>query len=224
MEKEVLLEGHNSMLTGAHSGIFKTTERLKGQFWWPGMDKAIKNHVASCPACGATSNKFGGRQPPQTQLPLPPGPNWRVHADLFGPLKDEDGANQWILVMTCAFTKIVSLRVVPAKDSSTLANAMLEGWIYVQGVPKVILTDQGTEFCNDLQREVWKVLQISHQTTTPYHPQCNSQAEVFNRTMKRCLQATIKQAEESTVHWRKYLYPLMFAYNTSVHKAAPMSS
>ena len=39
------------------------------------------------------------------------------------------------------------------------------------GLPKVITSDQGTEFNNKLDRELMKFLNIEHRLTTPYHPQ-----------------------------------------------------
>ena len=39
------------------------------------------------------------------------------------------------------------------------------------GLPKVITTDQGGEFNNDLNTELMNKLNIKHQLTTPYHPQ-----------------------------------------------------
>jgi hypothetical protein len=42
-----MTEAHNSWI-GGHGGRFKTTERLRGEFWWPGMDADIGSHVATC--------------------------------------------------------------------------------------------------------------------------------------------------------------------------------
>ena len=39
------------------------------------------------------------------------------------------------------------------------------------GIPRVIMTDQGSEFCNKLNEEFNRVLGIKHQLTTAYHPQ-----------------------------------------------------
>ena len=39
------------------------------------------------------------------------------------------------------------------------------------GLPKVITSDQGTEFSNKLDRELMKLLNIEHRLTTAYHPQ-----------------------------------------------------
>jgi len=62
-------------------------------------------------------------------------------------------------------------------------------------------------------------LGVDHKTTTPYHPQCDGQAEIFNRTMQHYLAKVILQAQESTVDWEKYITPLMISHNTAVHKA-----
>jgi hypothetical protein len=66
---------------------------------------------------------------------------------------------------------------------------------------------------------MWGMLKVNHMTTTPYHPQTNAQAEVFNKTMTNYLKKVISQAEESSVHWEQYLGPLMISHNTAVHKA-----
>ena len=39
------------------------------------------------------------------------------------------------------------------------------------GIPKVITSDQGSEFNNKLNGELMERLQINHRLTTPYHPQ-----------------------------------------------------
>jgi ribonuclease HI len=43
--KEIIItEAHNSKYAG-HGGRFKTQERLRQDFWWPHMDKDIKEHI-----------------------------------------------------------------------------------------------------------------------------------------------------------------------------------
>ena len=39
------------------------------------------------------------------------------------------------------------------------------------GIPHVIFSDQGKEFCNELSAELMKALGIKHRLSTPYHPQ-----------------------------------------------------
>ena len=52
--------------------------------------------------------------------------------------------------------------------------------------------------------------------TTPHHPQCNSQAEVANKTIAKYLASF---CDDSTLDWELYLAPLMFSYNTSFHRS-----
>jgi hypothetical protein len=79
-------EAHNSWIRG-HGGRFKTTERLRGEFWWPGMYADISRHVATCITCQAATNKNKPNPPPLVPLPEPRGPNRRVHCDLWGPVR-----------------------------------------------------------------------------------------------------------------------------------------
>jgi transposase InsO family protein len=219
LREEFIKEAHNSRLAG-HFGEYKSLARISEKFWWPSMSKDVADHVAKCQTCQATTNKGKRHDPQRTQLDVAHGPNWRVHVDLFGPNKCRDGKRRFVLVMTDAFTKIVALRTIDDKNAATVARAMLESWCYTYGVPKVFVSDQGKEFTNKLADCLWKALDIDHRTTTPYHPQCNASAEVFNRTMKRYLAGAIMDAEKSTLDWPLYIAPLAFAYNTSVHKAA----
>ena len=39
------------------------------------------------------------------------------------------------------------------------------------GIPRVITTDQGSEFNNKLNQKLMSELQIEHRLTTAYHPQ-----------------------------------------------------
>ena len=43
------------------------------------------------------------------------------------------------------------------------------------GLPKVITSDQGSEFNNNLDKKLMKMMNIDHRLTTPYHPQVSTQ-------------------------------------------------
>jgi Integrase core domain len=158
-------------------------------------------------------------------LPLPQctEPNQRVHADLFGPLKNADGDKKFILCITDAFTKYVELVVLPNKEALTVATAILNRWICRHGLLLEFVTDQGKEFTNKMARLLFNALDVHHSTTASYHPQCNSQAEVCNKTIAQYLSTTVNEA---TTDWELFLPALAFAYNTSYHrsvKATPFS-
>jgi hypothetical protein len=96
----------------------------------------------------------------------------------------------------------------------TVATALLNRWICRHGLPLEFVTGQGKEFTNKMAEQLFRSLEVRHSTTASYHPQCNSQAEVCNKTIAKYLAAFV---DESTLDWELYVPALAFAYNTSFH-------
>ena len=77
------------------------------------------------------------------------------------------------------------------------------------GIPKEILTDQGTNFMSELMQQVNTLLRIGHIRTSPYHPQTNGLAERFNGTLKTMIR---RFAQEAPGEWDELLPYLLFSY------------
>jgi hypothetical protein len=67
---------------------------------------------------------------------------------------------------------------------------------------------------NKIAAELYQKLDIKKTHTAPAHPQCNSQAEVFNKSLAKILKNVV---DETTLNWEWYLAPLIFCYNRSYH-------
>ena len=118
----ILQDAHGHLLTG-HDGINKTRMRISNTYYWPFMNQDIANHILTCHRCQL--RRVDQRPPPQLLSPLPQctEPNQRIHADLFGPLRTEDG-KKYVLCITDAFTKYVELVAVPDKEAVTVTSAI----------------------------------------------------------------------------------------------------
>ena len=215
LTEEAMKEAHGQLLSG-HDGIFKTKERLFQCYYWPGMDADIARHLQHCHKCQLRRKDDRPGPVLVTSLPQASEPNQRMHADLFGPLKTSGNHKKYVLGMTDAFTKYVELVALPNKESRTVAEAIFEKWFCRFGIPLEVITDQGKEFCGELTEDLFKLMRVDHRTTTAYHPQCNSQAEVANKTIAKYLSSF---TDDSTLDWEDYLAPLMFSYNTSFHRS-----
>lgn len=55
------------------------------------------------------------------------------------------------------------------------------------GMPHVLTSDQGTEFNNEVNKELTGLMGIDHRLTTAYHPQANGLDERFNQTIQSML-------------------------------------
>ena len=64
-----------------------------------------------------------------------------------------------------------------------------------------IVTDGGKEFCAKVSEEVIKCMGATLLKTAPYHPQCNSQAEVANKTIANYLS---KYTDQMMLDWELY--------------------
>jgi hypothetical protein len=95
-----------------------------------------------------------------------------------------------------------------------VAKAIFNEWFCKFGIPAQIHTDGGKEFVNKLSNELFMLLNIQHTKTTPAHPQCNAQVEVFNKTVKKYLASFV---DDTTLDWENVLPALMLFYNTSYH-------
>ena len=215
MIQDVLQDAHGHLL-GGHDGVFKTKERLFQCYYWPGMDHDITDHLQRCHKCQLRKKVSNPEPLIVTSLPQPTEPSQRIHADLFGPLRTSGSQKKFILCMTDAFTKYVELVPIPNKEAPTVAKAIFEKWFCRYGMPLDIVTDQGSEFCAKLTEDLFKHMQVSHLKTTAYHPQCNSQAEVANKTIAKYLASFV---DDSTLDWEDYVAPLMLVYNTSFHRS-----
>jgi len=220
LTKTIVSQIHNSEF-GGHAGYWKTRSRIRELYWWPTLDRDVERLCATCTTCNRVSNKYHTRTHPTVERDMPDGPNHRVHVDLFGPLQSrtEHGkSNRYVMVMTDAFTKMAILRVIPNKTATVTAETFMSAWCYTFGIPRTVITDQGNEFKGQFEACIKTTLQAKHITTTPYHPQSNGQAEVFNRTMGHYLRAMIEDCNRDTLDWEQYIMPLQFSYNTAIHK------
>jgi hypothetical protein len=163
-----------------------------------------------CQQCKSSKAK----QPPLASLPILDQPNVRIHADIFGPMMNAEHKNAYVLCITDAFTKYAVVTKIEHKEAETVARAIFENWFCKFGILEQIHTYGGKEFINKFSAELFELLNIQHSKTSPYHPQCNSQVEVFNKTVKKYLASYV---DETTLNWQDFLPALMLAYNTSYH-------
>jgi hypothetical protein len=174
-----LCETHDSIFAG-HNATLKSYIKLTTSYFWPNVYSHVLNHTQTCLHCEQrkTSKK---KNSPLAPLPIPDTLNTRIQADLFGPMLDATRKSAYILCITDAFTKYTAVTSIPNKDAQTVAKAIFEQCFCKFGIPAQIHTDGSKEFVNKFLTEL---CDIQHSKTTPYHPQCNSQVKVFNKTVK----------------------------------------
>jgi transposase InsO family protein len=218
---ELMRAAHSGRFSG-HGGEAKTLSRLRQTYFWPSMAGDVAEFIRSCETCQRAKDPpaFGRQKAPLQPLEVPDQPNVRLHLDLFSVPRASAAGNKYVLVATDAFSKWVELVAIPEKSAEVVAEAVFNRWICRFSCPKEVVTDRGREFCSQLSEELWRLLEVDHKKTAAYHPQTNTSAESFNRTLIKILRALM---EDPDGDWETLLPVVMLTYNTRVHSSVKAS-
>ncbi len=149
--------GH-SMPWSGHLGFMKTLMRIAKRFYWPGMYSEVKEYCRTCPECQLAAGKAPAIAP-LVSVPAVGTPFEKIAVDVIGPLQKTQKGNRFILVIcdyATRYPEAYPLREVTAKQVS---NALLHFFSHV-GIPKEVLTDQGTNFMSRTLNQVYQFLGI----------------------------------------------------------------
>ena len=78
------------------------------------------------------------------------------------------------------------------------------------------MSDNGTEFKNNLMDQILKQLGIECIFSAPYHPQSNGKLEVFHKYLKPILK---KLCEKDPSNWDQYLNQVLAHYRVTPNLA-----
>lgn len=201
----VLTLAHSIPLAG-HLGKDKTSRRILQRFYWPTVYKDVARFCRSCATCQKATH-YKPRRVPLIPLPIISEPFERMAMDIIGPLPRSHSGKRYVLVVCDYATRYPEAIPMKSIDAECVAEELVTLFSRV-GVPKEILTDQGTNFTSQLLMEVYRLLQVHLIRTTPYHPQTDGLVERFNRTLKSMLRKCANEGKD----WDKLIPYLLFAY------------
>ena len=99
--------------------------------------------------------------------------------DFMGPFPISD-RNKYILVCVDYVSKWVEAQACIVNDVRVVCK-FLQRLFARFGMPRAIISDGGTHFCNRNMEALLACYGVKHKIATPYHPQTSGQVEVSNR-------------------------------------------
>ncbi|GFW87170.1 gypsy retrotransposon integrase-like protein 1 [Trichonephila clavipes] len=135
-----------------------------------------------------------------------------IAIDLFGPLPQTDTGKQWIFIVEDCATKWVELFALSQASARQCATTLIEEVFMRHGIPRRIISDNGTQFVSAVLQQICFTLNISQNFIPVYSPQSNP-VEQKNRDLKPRLAILVGDDHSS---WHSKLPVIRFAMNTTV--------
>ena len=115
--------------------------------------------------------------------------------DFMGPFPSSYG-NTYILVVVDYVSKWIEAKATSSSDAKEVSKFLKANIFNRYGVPRAIISDQGTHFCNRTIEALMRKYGVHHRLYTTYHPQSNGQAEISNRETKSILEKTVNTSRK----------------------------
>ena len=139
--------------------------------------------------------------------------------DFIGPFPMSFG-NSYILVGVDYVSNWVEEIPCKHNDHRVVLKFLKENIFSRFRVPKAIINDGGTHFCNKPFETLLAKYGVKHKVATPYHPQTSEQVELANREIKNIL---MKLVNTSRKDWSIKLHDSLWAYRTTYKTILGMS-
>ncbi|RVW12796.1 Transposon Tf2-12 polyprotein [Vitis vinifera] len=181
-EQSGILSHCHDSACGGHFASQKTTMRVvQLGFWWPSL---FKDAHAMCKGCDRCQRL--GKLTRRNMMPLNPilivdvFDVWGI--DFMGPFPMSFG-HSYILVGVDYVSKWVEAIPCRSNDHKVVLKFLKENIFSRFGVPKAIISDGGTHFCNKPFESLLAKYGVKHKVATPYHPKTSGQVETAYKTI-----------------------------------------
>lgn len=211
--EQILKRYHNDPIHGGHIGQKRLYAKLKEKFYWKHMIKDIAKYIKTCDKCMLNKAKIKTREPlnisntPQKSFDV-------IVIDTVGPFRKTDNGNQYALTMICDLTKFLITVPIQNKQAETVAKAIFNNCILIYGTMRRILSDRGSEYVNQISKELFKLMNIEHVTSTAYHHETLGSIERSHRVLNEYLRSYIN---EQQTNWDEFIKYFTYCYNITPH-------
>ncbi|GJV54702.1 reverse transcriptase domain-containing protein [Tanacetum coccineum] len=170
--------------------LFKVcSDVLDFGFYWPTIIKEAHTLVRLCEACQKTRNISKRDEMPFYNIQVCEIFDiWGI--DFMGPFP-KSYKFEYILVAVDYVSKWAEAQALPTNEARVVVT-FLKKLFCRFGMPKALISDRGTHFCNKIMEKTMKRYGVNHRFSTSYHHQTSGQVENMNKALKRILEKTVK--------------------------------
>jgi hypothetical protein len=219
--RETILKEAHDFDYSIHPGSTKMHQDLKQKYWWYGLKRDVVAQVAKCDVCQRVKAKH--QRPAGLLHPLKI-PEWKweeIGMYFIVGLPRTTAGYDSIWVIVDRLRKVAHF--IPMRTNymgAKLAELYMTRIVCLHGVPKKIVSDQGSQFTSRFWKKLHECLDTQLNFSSAYHPQTIGQTERTNQVLEDMLRAC---ALKHGGNWDKSLPYAEFSYNNSYQASLKMS-
>ncbi len=210
---DVVLRLLHDTPSAGHAGRDRTLAAARSKYYSPTMRIDVEKHISQCLSCAQTKGTTSTAR--ILEYPLPAGPFDVVGIDLLQLPRSTEGS-AYILVCVDHFSRFVFLAPLRNKSAVTVAHAIVSHLICPYTTPRILLSDNGTEFKNQILAAICSQYIIKQTFIPAHHPACNGLVERTNRKVLGILRHLAGHLHET---WEDWLWQVVASINGSVNSS-----
>lgn len=170
----VLHQSHCNPDTGSHYGVRRTRDKVVSGYYWSTINNDVTDWVKSCQYCQLNSS---AKTVEQGLQPIKVTEAWQVAGmKIVGPLRETAKKNKYIFTLTDVYTKWVVAEAMQTKCANEV-SAILISKMYLFGMMRKIILDQGKEYVSQLNNRLFDELDVRNLVSSRCHSQTTEQME-----------------------------------------------
>ncbi|KAL5785135.1 hypothetical protein ACOSQ2_007527 [Xanthoceras sorbifolium] len=210
--QQVLKDLHEGQCGNHSAGRSLANRAITAGYYWPTMRSESHDLVKRCDPCQRFAHI--SHQHPEKLHPISaPWPFMKWGMDIVGKLPIATGGKVYMLAVTDYFTKWVEAESYVRIKDSEVKSFIWKNVICRYGVPKEIVTDNGSQFISYDFQDFCDKWSIKLSYSNPRYPQANGQAESTNKTIMSTLKKRLDQCKGK---WADELPGVLWSYRTTV--------
>ncbi|MGI0059984.1 MAG: DDE-type integrase/transposase/recombinase, partial [Nitrosotalea sp.] len=174
------------------------------------MRTDIINHISSCDPCTRFVVVKSGFHPAKSIKASGPGDHYQIDTSVHLP-PSPDGYVA-LLVLIDVFTGFVVLKPLKDTTAETVARKLWKIFALI-GYPKILQSDNGSEFINDIIQTLVRITGIEQRFITPYNPRADGKVE---RSIQTVMLIIKKLLHGTSNHWPLFVSFAQLAFNNKI--------
>jgi hypothetical protein len=155
----------------AHIGINKAFRQIRERYFWPNLQKDVKEFIKGCHNCRTRKDPRPARKGHLTPfLHLSKRPWDTVTMDLYGPLPESQTGHKYLLIIVDHLTKWPEAIPLKTKQAEEIAKVLYDEFICKYSLPSKILSDNEHTLLEESMNRMWQLYGTSRITSSISHP------------------------------------------------------